>query len=158
MRNGTSKSPLRTRFEPAHFFVPSPCGYGTAAAALRSSGARFRRAPNARPGNGWTAFRVSLQVAFGHPPGPYAYRGLRARTSLSLARSGRSLRIFCRRSRIMQKSPTRIRVEPNFEATSRFFEKGLNQILAAAMTWHKTLQMLKRGAHLRAKDLAKRVG
>ena len=49
MRNGTSKSPLRTRFEPAHSFVPSPCGYGTAAAALRSSGARFRRAPNARP-------------------------------------------------------------------------------------------------------------
>ena len=37
--------------------------------------------------NGSTAFRLSLQVAFGRPPGPYAYRGLRARASLSLARS-----------------------------------------------------------------------
>ena len=37
--------------------------------------------------NGLTASRLSLQVAFGHPPGPYAYRRLRARASLSLARS-----------------------------------------------------------------------
>ena len=37
--------------------------------------------------NGSTASRLSLQAAFGHPPGPYAYRGLRARASLSLARS-----------------------------------------------------------------------
>ena len=44
----------------------------------RSSRARFRRARNARPGNGWTAFRVSLQVAFGHLPGLYAFRGLLA--------------------------------------------------------------------------------
>ena len=90
MRNGTSQSPLRTRLEPAQLIVPSPCGYGTAAAALRSSRARFRRARNARPSNGWTAFRVSLQVACGHPPGPYAYRGLLAsvlRTFLGSQRS-----------------------------------------------------------------------
>jgi Site-specific recombinase XerD len=41
------------------------------------------------------------------------------------------------------------------EATSRFFEKGLNPVQVATITGHKTLQMLKRYTHLRAEDLAK---
>lgn len=44
------------------------------------------------------------------------------------------------------------------EATSRFFEKGLNMMEVAAITGHKTLQMLKRYTHLRAKDLAAKLG
>ena len=40
------------------------------------------------------------------------------------------------------------------EATSRLFEKGLNPMQVAAITGHKTLQMLKRYTHLRAEDLA----
>ena len=44
------------------------------------------------------------------------------------------------------------------EATSRLFEKGLNQMEVAAITGHKTLQMLKRYTHLRAEDLAKKLG
>jgi hypothetical protein len=34
------------------------------------------------------------------------------------------------------------------EATSRFFEKGLNVMEVASVTGHKTLQMLKRYTHL----------
>jgi integrase len=44
------------------------------------------------------------------------------------------------------------------EATSRLFEKGLNPMEAASVTGHKTLQMLKRYTHLRAEDLAIRLG
>lgn len=44
------------------------------------------------------------------------------------------------------------------EATSRLFEKGLNPMEAAAVTGHKTLAMLKRYTHLRAEDLASRLG
>jgi len=40
------------------------------------------------------------------------------------------------------------------EATSRFFEKGFNPMQVAAITGHKTLQMLKRYTHLKAEDLA----
>jgi integrase len=40
------------------------------------------------------------------------------------------------------------------EATSRFFEKGLNPMQVAAITGHKTLQMLKRYTHLKAEDIA----
>lgn len=40
------------------------------------------------------------------------------------------------------------------EAASRFFEKGLHPIQVAAITGHRTLQMLKRYTHLKAKDLA----
>ena len=40
------------------------------------------------------------------------------------------------------------------EATSRLFEKGLGDMRVAAITGHKTYQMLKRYTHLRAKDLA----
>ena len=40
------------------------------------------------------------------------------------------------------------------EATSRFFEKGLNPMQVAAITGHKTFQMLKRYTHLKAEDLA----
>ena len=39
------------------------------------------------------------------------------------------------------------------EATSRLFERGLNPMQVAAITGHKTLQMLKRYTHLRAEDL-----
>jgi len=44
------------------------------------------------------------------------------------------------------------------EATSRFFEKGLNPMQVAAITGHKTLQMLKRYTHLKAEDLAELLG
>ncbi|MDA8420527.1 MAG: site-specific integrase [Pseudomonadota bacterium] len=44
------------------------------------------------------------------------------------------------------------------EAISRLFEKGLNLMEVAAISGHKTLQMLKRYTHLRAEDLAKRLG
>ena len=43
------------------------------------------------------------------------------------------------------------------EATSRFFEKGLNVMEVASVTGHKTLQMLKRYTHLSATDLATRL-
>jgi integrase len=41
------------------------------------------------------------------------------------------------------------------EATSRFFERGLDVMQVASITGHKSLQMLKRYTHLRAEDLAK---
>lgn len=44
------------------------------------------------------------------------------------------------------------------EATSRLFEKGLNVMEVAAVTGHKTLDMLKRYTHLRAEDLARKIG
>jgi len=44
------------------------------------------------------------------------------------------------------------------EATSRFFEKGLNPMQVSSITGHKTLQMLKRYTHLRAEDLATMLG
>lgn len=44
------------------------------------------------------------------------------------------------------------------EATSRLFEKGLNVMEVAAITGHKTLDMLKRYTHLKAQDLARRLG
>jgi integrase len=39
------------------------------------------------------------------------------------------------------------------EAASRLFERGLNPMQVAAITGHKSLQMLKRYTHLRAVDL-----
>ncbi len=44
------------------------------------------------------------------------------------------------------------------ESTSRLFERGFNPMEVSAVTGHKTLQMLKRYTHLRAEDLAKRMG
>ncbi len=44
------------------------------------------------------------------------------------------------------------------EATSRLFERGLNPMEVAAITGHKTLQMLKRYTHLRAEDLVAKLG
>ena len=44
------------------------------------------------------------------------------------------------------------------EAASRLLEKGFNPMEVSAITGHKTLQMLKRYTHLRAEDLAKRMG
>lgn len=44
------------------------------------------------------------------------------------------------------------------EGASRLFEKGLNPMEVASITGHKTLQMLKRYTHLKAEDLAKKLG
>jgi len=44
------------------------------------------------------------------------------------------------------------------EATSRFFEKGFNTLEVASITGHKSLSMLSRYTHLRAEELAKRLG
>lgn len=44
------------------------------------------------------------------------------------------------------------------EAASRLFEKGLNIMEVASITGHKTLQMLQRYTHLRAENLAKKLG
>ncbi len=44
------------------------------------------------------------------------------------------------------------------EATSRFFERGLNMMEVASITGHKDLKMLKRYTHLRAEDLARKLG
>ena len=44
------------------------------------------------------------------------------------------------------------------EATSRFFEKGLNPVEVATITGHKDTRMLMRYTHLRAEDLARKLG
>ncbi|MCP5151988.1 MAG: site-specific integrase [Chromatiales bacterium] len=44
------------------------------------------------------------------------------------------------------------------EATSRLFERGLNIMEVSAITGHKDLSMLKRYTHLRAEDLARKLG
>ena len=44
------------------------------------------------------------------------------------------------------------------EATTRFFEMGLNVMEVATITGHKDLKMLQRYTHLRAEDLAKKLG
>ena len=44
------------------------------------------------------------------------------------------------------------------EAVSRLFELGLNPMQVAAISGHKTLQMLKRYTHLRAAELALKIG
>jgi integrase len=44
------------------------------------------------------------------------------------------------------------------EAASRLFERGLNPMQVAAITGHKSMQMLKRYTHLRAVDLVALIG
>ncbi len=44
------------------------------------------------------------------------------------------------------------------EAASRLSEKGFGAMEVAAITGHKTMQMLKRYTHLRAEDLAELLG
>ena len=44
------------------------------------------------------------------------------------------------------------------EATSRLFERGLDMMEVASITGHKTLHMLKRYTHLKAEDLARKLG
>ncbi len=44
------------------------------------------------------------------------------------------------------------------EATSRLFELGLNIMEVSAITGHKDLSMLKRYTHLKAEDLARKLG
>jgi integrase len=43
------------------------------------------------------------------------------------------------------------------EATSQFFEKGLNVIEVSSITGHRDLSMLKRYTHLKAEDLAEKL-
>ena len=43
------------------------------------------------------------------------------------------------------------------EATTRFFEKGLNTIEVATITGHKTVAMLQRYTHLRPESLLQRI-
>ena len=43
------------------------------------------------------------------------------------------------------------------EATSRFFELGLNVAEVVAITAHKDLKKLQRYTHLRAEDLARKL-
>ena len=43
------------------------------------------------------------------------------------------------------------------EATSRFFEKGLNVMEVTAITGHKDVRMLQTYTHLRAEDLTLRL-
>jgi integrase len=56
----------------------------------------------------------------------------------------------CKRARLMDLHFHDLR----HEATSRFFEKGLNTMEVSSITGHKTLSMLKRYTHLKAADLA----
>ena len=44
------------------------------------------------------------------------------------------------------------------EAASRLSERGFEAMEVAAITGHKTLQMVKRYTHLRAEDLVGRLG
>lgn len=44
------------------------------------------------------------------------------------------------------------------EAASRLFEKGLDMMEVASITGHKSLSMLKRYTHLKAEDLARKLG
>jgi integrase len=44
------------------------------------------------------------------------------------------------------------------EATSRFFEMGLNVMEVSSITGHKDLTMLQRYTHLRAEDIAMKIG
>ncbi len=44
------------------------------------------------------------------------------------------------------------------EATTRLFEKGLNIMEVASITGHKDLRMLRRYTHLKAEDLAGKLG
>jgi len=44
------------------------------------------------------------------------------------------------------------------EATTRLFEKGLNIMEVASITGHKDLRMLRRYTHLKAEDLAMKLG
>ncbi|MCY1557262.1 Tyrosine recombinase XerC [compost metagenome] len=44
------------------------------------------------------------------------------------------------------------------EATTKLFEKGLQMMEVAAITGHKTLSQLQRYTHLRAEDLAAKLG
>lgn len=43
------------------------------------------------------------------------------------------------------------------EATSRFFELGLNIMEVSSITGHKDLRMLKRYTHLKTEDLAQKL-
>ena len=44
------------------------------------------------------------------------------------------------------------------EATTRLFERGLNIMEVSSVTGHKDLRMLRRYTHLRAEDLAQKLG
>ena len=78
MRDRTSKSLSRTRLEPAQLIVPSPpatARRGRPAVEPRALSARAKRSPWQRLDG---VSGVLGKAAFGHPPGPYAFRGLLA--------------------------------------------------------------------------------
>ncbi|MDZ4213743.1 MAG: hypothetical protein U1C60_03090 [Rhodocyclaceae bacterium] len=54
---------------------------------------------------------------------------------------------------------TGFRSAATHEATSRLFERGVfDSMEVASITGHKTLAMLKRYTHLKAEDLARKLG
>jgi len=75
---------------------------------------------------------------------------------------GKAFRRCCGRATNAEGNPAPIKNlrfhDLRHEATSRFFERGLNPMQAASITGHKSLQMLKRYTHLKAEDLAKMLG
>lgn len=80
----------------------------------------------------------------------------------AVARARRQYEKDCEKSR--KKPDAAFLVDLRFhdlrhEATSRLFERGVfDSMEVASITGHKTLQMLKRYTHLRAEDLAKKLG
>jgi len=91
----------------------------------------------------------------------------RARALLEELKGLDKVRIFTMTQSQLRKSWEEVRTEARLgdlrihdlrhEATSRFFEKGLNVIEAASITGHKSLTMLNRYTHLNPSDLAKKL-
>ena len=93
---------------------------------------------------------------------PLSIGNLRAAREEALSRARKSYENECKEA---GKTPSPdFLTNPRFhdlrhEATSRLFERGVfDSMEVAAITGHKTLQMLKRYTHLRAEDLAKKLG
>ncbi len=135
-RDRTSKSLSRTRLEPAQLCAFAS-GYGTAAAALRSSGARFRRAPDARPH--WLNGAIPLLLR----PSRRAYRGLLASVlRTSMARSG---------SRVSSRSIGSIEVDEIIHALATFARLpgpgGMRSVMAESLLIKHQLLVINRSRH-----------
>jgi integrase len=72
--------------------------------------------------------------------------------------TGNSIRLAFTRATARAALPNLRFHDLRHEAASRFFEKGLNVMEAAAVTGHKDLRMLKRYTHLDASKLALKLG
>lgn len=91
----------------------------------------------------------------------------RARALFEQLKSVDKVKVFTITESQLRKHWERVRAEAGLgdlrihdlrhEATSRFFEKGLNVIEAASITGHKSLTMLKRYTHLNPTELAKKL-